>query len=90
MAHVVTADCTKDLACAKVCPNNCIYDAGDQVVIDPDECMDCGLCVQECPEEAIFPLEEVPGDKQASVEVNQKFFEGKSPDDLDKARVPAD
>jgi len=89
MAHVVTADCTKDMECAKVCPNNCIYDAGNQVVINADECMDCGLCAQECPAEAIFPVEEVPGDKQESVEFNEKFFEGKSPEDLDKARVQA-
>lgn len=89
MAHVVTADCTKDMACAKVCPNNCIYDAGDQVVINADECMDCGLCAQECPVEAIFPVDEVPGDKTEAVAFNQKFFEGKSAEDLDKARVPA-
>jgi Fe-S-cluster-containing hydrogenase component 2 len=89
MAHVVTADCTKDMACAKVCPNNCIYDAGAQVVINADECMDCGLCAQECPVNAIFPADEVPGDKKASVDVNKNFFAGKSAGDLDKARVPA-
>jgi Fe-S-cluster-containing hydrogenase component 2 len=89
MAHVVTADCTKDMACAKVCPNNCIYDAGGQVVINPDECMDCGLCAQECPVTAIFPADDVPGDKKASVDVNKNFFAGKSAADLDKARVTA-
>lgn len=89
MAHVVTADCTKEMACAKVCPNNCIYDAGAQVVINADECMDCGLCAQECPVSAIFPADDVPGDKKASLEVAQTFFVGKSSDELDKVRIPA-
>jgi ferredoxin len=24
------------------------------LVINPDECIDCGVCIPECPEEAIF------------------------------------
>jgi NAD-dependent dihydropyrimidine dehydrogenase PreA subunit len=87
MPHVVTPACTKDLACAKVCPNGCIYDAGSQVVINPEECMDCGLCVQECPVNAIFPVDDVPAKDKPSIEFNKKFFEGKSGPELDKLRL---
>jgi NAD-dependent dihydropyrimidine dehydrogenase PreA subunit len=86
MAHVVTSACTKDLACVKVCPNNCFYDAGEQLAINPDECIDCGLCAQECPTNAIFPAEDVPASEKAAVEKNKKFFEGKSADELAKVR----
>jgi len=87
MPHVVTSACTKDLNCAKVCPNGCIYDGGEQVVINPEECMDCGLCVQECPVNAIFPQDDVPGGEKAAIEFNRKFFEGKSSDELAKLRL---
>jgi ferredoxin len=38
--------------------------------IDPDECIDCGACVPECPVEAIYPEDELPEDKKEWIEVN--------------------
>ena len=44
-----------------VCPVDCIYEGSDMVYINPDECIDCGLCEPECPVNAIFVDTDVPG-----------------------------
>ena len=43
-----------------VCPVDCIHEFGRMLVIDPEECIDCGACEPECPVEAIFPQERAP------------------------------
>jgi len=43
------------------------------LVIDPDECIDCGVCVEECPVRAIYCDEEVPEKWQEYIEINQKY-----------------
>lgn len=43
------------------------------LVIDPEECIDCGVCVPECPIEAIVPDDEVPDDQQALIEINTRL-----------------
>ncbi len=53
-----------------VCPVDCIYDAGDMVVINPDECIDCGLCEPECPVNAIFVDSDVPPNWKSFIERN--------------------
>ena len=57
MPHVIVSPCigVKDQACTEVCPVECIYDGGDQFLIHPDECIDCGVCEPKCPAEAIKP-----------------------------------
>ncbi len=87
--EVVTSPCigTKDTACMKVCPVNCFYDAGELLVINPDECIGCGLCVPECPVSAIFPIDEVPAHETAFIGRNRDFFLGKNSDELDRLRV---
>ena len=69
MAYVIAQPCigTKDTACVAVCPVDCIHPTKDEAAfaeaemlyIDPDTCIDCNLCVDECPVKAIFP-QEVP------------------------------
>ncbi len=56
MTFVVTENCIKCkyTDCVEVCPVDCFYDGGNMLVIHPDECIDCGVCVPECPAEAIF------------------------------------
>ena len=73
MAHVVTSPCkgTKDTSCMKVCPVTCFYDAGDVLLINPDECIDCGVCEPECPVDAIKPDTE-PG-LEKWLEINAKY-----------------
>lgn len=77
MTYVVAEPCigVKDHACMDVCPVDCFYEAEDMLVINPDECIDCGACVPECPVEAIFPEEDVPEKWQSYTEKNKKAFE---------------
>ena len=62
MPYVIAEPCigVKDKSCVAVCPVDCIHDAADQLYIDPNECIDCGLCEPECPVDAIFMEDEVP------------------------------
>jgi NAD-dependent dihydropyrimidine dehydrogenase PreA subunit len=98
MAHIVCSPCigVHDTACMKVCPVNCFYDvplselglAGDKMlIINPDECIDCGLCIPECPVAAIFPEDEVPENEKKFIDVNKKWFVGKNSATLDKYRI---
>ena len=76
MPHIITSPCigVKDVSCTEVCPVECIYDGGDQYVIHPDECIDCGACVPACPVSAIYPEEDVPGDQLPFIAKNKEFF----------------
>jgi len=85
MAWVITSLCQDkvDMACVEVCPVDCIIqykgdDSGsfpNQLYIDPDECINCGVCEPECPWEAIFEDEQVPDVFAATVELNAKVTE---------------
>jgi ferredoxin len=58
MTYVVTESCIKCkyTDCVDVCPVDCFHEGPN----DPDECIDCTLCVAECPVEAIFAEDDVP------------------------------
>ena len=85
MTHVVTDNCRdcKFTDCVSVCPVDCFYEIKNQLVIDPNECIDCGACVPECPVEAIFEEDELPDDQQEAIEFNlvqaQKAMEAGAP-----------
>lgn len=55
MPHVVNEKCIlcKYTDCVEVCPVDCFYEGQNMLVINPDECIDCGVCIPECPAEAI-------------------------------------
>jgi ferredoxin len=57
MTYVVTENCIKCkyTDCVEVCPVDCFYEGENFLVINPDECIDCGVCEPECPAEAIMP-----------------------------------
>ncbi|MBB4197443.1 ferredoxin [Rhodoblastus sphagnicola] len=57
MAYVVVDNCImcKYMDCVEVCPVDCFYEGENMLVINPDECIDCGVCEPECPAEAIKP-----------------------------------
>ena len=67
MTYVVTESCIrcKYTDCVDVCPVDCFREGPNFLVIDPDECIDCTLCVAECPVEAIFAEDDVPPAQQA-------------------------
>jgi NAD-dependent dihydropyrimidine dehydrogenase PreA subunit len=46
----------------------------DQLFIDPDECIDCGLCEPECPVDAIFMGDEVPQQWNKFIQINTEFY----------------
>ena len=49
--------------CVEVCPVDCFYEGDNMLVINPDECIDCGVCEPECPVGAIITDSEDIGDK---------------------------
>src|SRR3546814_9522419 len=55
MTYVVTDACIrcKYMDCVEVCPVDCFYEGENMLVINPSECIDCGVCEPECPAEAI-------------------------------------
>jgi len=81
MPYVVAEPCigTKDKSCVAVCPVECFYEGEDQLYIHPDECIDCGLCVPECPVDAIFADDEVPEKWANYTKKNSEVFTGDNP-----------
>ena len=57
MTYVTTDACIKCkyMDCVEVCPVDCFYEGENMLVINPSECIDCGVCEPECPAEAILP-----------------------------------
>lgn len=55
MTHIVTDNCIKckHTDCVVVCPVDCFYEGPNFLVINPNECIDCGVCIPECPINAI-------------------------------------
>jgi ferredoxin len=72
MTHVVTESCIRCryTDCVDVCPVDCFREGPNFLSIDPDECIDCAVCVAECPVNAIFAEEDVPADQQAFIQLN--------------------
>lgn len=75
MTYVVTEPCIrcKYTDCAEVCPVSCFHEGPNFLVIDPDECIDCDVCVPECPVDAIFPAEDVPPDQAGFIALNAEL-----------------
>ena len=85
MTYVICEPCidVKDTACVDVCPVDCIHPTSDnteffdeepQLYIDPEECIDCGVCEPECPVEAIYAEDDVPEEWESFTEKNAEFF----------------
>ena len=75
MTHVVTESCIrcKFTDCVDVCPVDCFREGPNFLVIDPDECIDCTLCVAECPAEAIFSEEDMPQEQVQFIALNAEL-----------------
>ena len=85
MTYVIAEPCidVKDTACVDVCPVDCIHPTAsdddfenvNQLFIEPEECIDCGVCEPECPVEAIFMEEDVPEEWTHFTQLNADYFQ---------------
>ena len=75
MTHVVTENCIKCkyTDCVDVCPVDCFKEGPNFLIIDPDECIDCAVCIPECPANAIFAEEDVPQDQMKFIALNAEL-----------------
>ena len=72
MTHVVTESCIKCkyTDCVDVCPVDCFREGPNMLAIEPDECIDCAVCIPECPVNAIYAEEDVPADQRQFIALN--------------------
>ena len=75
MTHVVTENCIKCryTDCVSVCPVDCFKVGPNFLVIDPTECIDCAVCIPECPAGAIYPEEDLPEDQKKFTAINAEL-----------------
>ena len=75
MTYIVNDKCIKCklMDCVEVCPVDCFYEGENMLVINPEECIDCGVCEPECPIDAIHP--DVDDNMEKWVELNRKYSE---------------
>lgn len=91
MTYVVTESCIKCkyTDCVDVCPVDCFREGPNMLVIDPEECIDCSLCVTECPVEAIYAEDDVPDDQHDFIALNAKLAKAWKPI-IEKKESPPD
>lgn len=98
MTHVVTEACIrcKFQDCVIVCPVDCFYAGPQMLVINPDECIDCGVCQPECPVGAILPDSDpaaerwIPINEKYSAEWPNIVAKGVVPDDAERWKTIKD
>jgi ferredoxin len=75
MTHIVTDNCIacKYTDCVEVCPVDCFHEGPNFLVIDPEECIDCGLCIAECPVSAIKTETELTADEFIYKDLNHQL-----------------
>ncbi len=75
MAYVVTGACIncKYTDCVDVCPVDCFVEGPNFLAIDPEACIDCTLCVAECPVNAIYAESDVPEDQADFIALNAEY-----------------
>ena len=91
MTYVVTEACIKCkyTDCVDVCPVDCFREGPNMLVIDPEECIDCTLCVPECPVEAIFAEDDVPDAQKEFTALNAELAKLWKPI-IERKPAPAD
>jgi len=75
MTFLVTENCIKckHTDCVEVCPVDCFYEGPNFLAINPDECIDCGVCVPECPIDAIIEDTNLDHDITFWVDLNKRL-----------------
>ena len=91
MAYIVTESCIKCkyTDCVDVCPVDCFREGPNMLVIDPEECIDCTLCVPECPVDAIFAEDDVPPAQRDWIPINAELSKAWKPI-VERKPAPAD
>jgi ferredoxin len=91
MAYVVTENCIKCkyTDCVEVCPVDCFHEGPNFLVIDPEECIDCTLCVPECPINAIYAEDDLPAEMSQYLALNAELA-AEWPVITEKKDAPAD
>ncbi|MGW0173717.1 4Fe-4S binding protein [Rhodococcus sp. NPDC003322] len=83
MAYIITQNCCKDASCVAVCPVDCIRPSADasdtpadtqMLFIDPDTCIDCGACADECPVDAVVSEWDLPEEQERFRDINAAYF----------------
>ena len=89
MTYVVTEAFIKCkyMDCVEVCPVDCFYEGENMLVINPDECIDCGVCEPECPADAILPDTEPGLENWAKINAD---YSKEWPNITQKREAPAD
>ena len=79
MTYIIAEPCIdiKDRSCVDVCPVDCIREFERILIIDPEECIDCGACEPECPVTAIFAEDAVPEQWTNYIQINADYFKAK-------------
>lgn len=75
MTYVVTENCIKCkyTDCVSVCPVDCFYEGPNFLAINPDECIDCAVCVPECPADAIVADSDIKLDQRDFIAINAEL-----------------
>ena len=75
MTHIVLEACIrcKYTDCVEVCPVDAFREGRNMLVIDPDDCIDCGLCIPECPVAAICTDDDVPAAAAGWIAINAEL-----------------
>jgi ferredoxin len=75
MTYLVTDNCIKckNMDCVEVCPVDCFYEGENFLAINPDECIDCGVCAPECGPGAIFADNELGSEKNKWYRINEQY-----------------
>jgi ferredoxin len=91
MTYVVAENCIrcKYTDCVEVCPVDCFREGDNFLVIDPAECIDCSLCVPECPAGAIYAADDLPEAQQQFIVLNAELAQ-RWPSITVKKAAPAD
>ena len=90
MTHVVTEACIrcKYTDCVDVCPVDCFLEGPNFLTIDPDECIDCAVCIPECPVNAIYAEEDLPKDQLHMTAINAELVKSPNFKTITKRKDP--
>ena len=67
---------------------DCFLEGPNFLVINPAECIDCSVCVPECPVDAIVNADEVSDDQRSFIELNERLAKHPAWKPITKSKEP--